>query len=109
MLIWLITRGGWLAAGARWVQNKVKWVNTYSLTVVDVQASGVNMLLRLRDSSGRDIGSLKLKDVQRNQELRDLVYNGILHSVATGTANPPQKTRTILKLPGGQGLHRDGS
>ncbi|WP_143271334.1 hypothetical protein [Amycolatopsis echigonensis] len=109
VLIWLIMRGGWLAAGACWVQNKDKWVNTYNLTAVDVHASGVNMMLRLQDTAGRDIGSLKLKDVQGNQKLWDLVYNGILHSMAQGTANPSEKARTILKLPGGRGLHRDGS
>jgi hypothetical protein len=109
ILIYLVMRGGWLAAGARWAQNQNKWVDVYDLTLVQVRASGVNMMLRLKDSGGRDIGSLKLKDIQRNQNLWDLVYCGILHSVASGKANPPANVRTILKLPGGQRAHRDGS
>lgn len=109
LLIYLIMRASWLAAGARWLQYKDQWVDTYELTHVHVQASGANMMLRLTDSAGRSIGSLTLKGIQRNQALWDLVYNGILHSVVTGRANPPTNVRTLLKLPGGTGQHRDGS
>jgi len=109
ILIYIATGSSWLAAGACWLQNGKSWVDTYELTHIAVKASGVNMMLRLEDSTGRKIGSLKLKDVQRNQKLWDLVYNGILHSVVTGKADPPTNVRTILKLPGGKGQHRDGS
>lgn len=109
---WVLSLGGgwlmykifsnvWLAAGATWLQNGRYWVDVYQLTEIKVKAAGVNQMLRLKDSVGREIGSLKLGDVQRNQALWDLVYNGILHSVASGAATPSKGTREILKLPGG--------
>lgn len=98
-LIYKIFSNAWLAAGATWLQNGRYWVDVYQLTRVEVKASGVNQMLRLRDSAGREIGSLKLGDVQRNQDLWDLVYNGIRHSVAAGSANPSPGSRRILELP----------
>lgn len=94
-----VFRGTWTAAGATWLQNGKAWVATYELTRIEVKASGTNQMLRLTDSAGRSIGSLKLMAVQRNQALWDLVYNGILHSVTTGKANPSPGSRKILKLP----------
>ncbi|MGH3491679.1 MAG: hypothetical protein ACRDRL_08625, partial [Sciscionella sp.] len=88
----------WLAAGASWVQYGKEWVDTYTLTDVKIGAAGVNQMLRLTDFAGRKI-SLKLRQTQRNPALWDLVYNGILHSVVTGQADPPKGTRRILKLP----------
>ena len=90
--------GTWIAAGATWLQNGKRWVNIYELTEIRIKASGTNHMLRLTDSAGRTIGSLKLMAVQRNPKLWDLVYNGILHSVATGKATPPNGTRKILGL-----------
>ena len=110
---WLLSLGGgwlmykifsnaWLAAGAMWLQNGRYWVDVYQLSEIKIKAAGVNQMLRLKDSVGREIGSLKLADVQRNQALWDLVFNGILYSVAAGGATPSQGTRDILKLPGGR-------
>jgi hypothetical protein len=91
--------GTWIACGATWLQNGKRWVSIYELTEVRIKASGTNHMLRLTDSAGRTIGSLKLIAVQRNPKLWDLVYNGIQHSVATGKATPPSGTRKILRLP----------
>ncbi|MGH3720730.1 MAG: hypothetical protein ACRDRI_18165 [Pseudonocardiaceae bacterium] len=99
----------WLAAGATWLQNGDVWVDVYELVSIDIKAGGAKLNLRLTDSAGRTIGALSLADAQRNHALWDLVYNGILHSVANGKADPPTNVRTILKLPGGRGQHRDGS
>lgn len=88
----------WVAAGASWAQTGKSWVDTYQLTSIKVGAAGANQMLRLKDSAGRE-ASFKLRDVQRNQALWDLVYNGILHSVSDGQASPPMGTRKILSLP----------
>lgn len=88
----------WIAAGATWLQNGKRWVDLYRLTDVNIKAAGANHMLRLKDGVGREV-SVKLDAVQRNQDLWDLVYNGILHAVVTGQANPPGGSRTILKLP----------
>jgi hypothetical protein len=98
----------WVAAGATWLQNRNAWVNVYELTSIDVKASGAKFWLRLTDSEGRSISSLSLADAQRNRALWNLVYNGILHSVVTGKADPPANVRTILKLPGGRGGRHRG-
>lgn len=103
-LIYKIFSNVWLAAGATWLQNGRYWVDVYQLTEVKIGAAGVNQVLRLKDSAGREIRSLKLRDVQRNQALWDLAYNGIRHSVATGGASPSQGTRRILQLPVDQGV-----
>ncbi|MGH3831930.1 MAG: hypothetical protein ACRDRS_16030, partial [Pseudonocardiaceae bacterium] len=109
LAVYWVTSKSWLAAGATWLQNGEVWVDVYELVTIDIKASGAKLNLRLTDSTGRTIGSLSLADTQRNQALWDLVYNGILHSVATGKADPPHNVHTILKLPGGRGQHRDGS
>lgn len=87
-------RWSYLAANGRF------WVDVYQLTEVRIKAAGVNQMLRLKDSAGRQV-SVKISDVQRNQALWDLAYNGILHSVVVGSADPPKGTRTILELPAG--------
>lgn len=99
-LVYFTSRKGWVAAGARWLQHKNTWVDTYDLTEIKIGANGANQVLKLTDSAGRRIQTLPLRDVQANADLWDLVYNGILHSTVNGKANPPRGTRTILKLPG---------
>ena len=100
LLIYLTLRKGWVAAGSRWLQHKNAWVDTYDLVDIKIGANGANQVLKLADSTGRRIQSLPLRDLQENADLWDLVYNGILHSVVNGKANPPRGTRVILKLPG---------
>ncbi|MDG3009190.1 hypothetical protein G4X40_03415 [Rhodococcus sp. D2-41] len=92
-------RNSWVAAGARWLQwRKAGWVDVYTLTKINIRASGPNAYIDLADSAGRSI-SPKLSDIQDSQRIWDLVYNGIVHSVANGTADPDRKTRLNLKLP----------
>lgn len=99
-LVFITLRKDWVAAGARWLQHKNTWVDTYDLVDVTIGANGMNQVLKLTDSQGRRIQTLPLRDVQENADLWDLVYNGILHSTVNGKANPPRGTRVILKLPG---------
>ncbi|QKT09462.1 hypothetical protein [Rhodococcus sp. W8901] len=52
-------RDDWLAAGAVWVQVDKMWVKTYELVEITFSISGLNRVLRLKDSSGRQIYSFR--------------------------------------------------
>ncbi|WP_085468770.1 hypothetical protein [Rhodococcus rhodochrous] len=89
----------WTAAGINWVQWREDWVDTYQLTRIQFSADGYSRVLRLKDAHGNKIHSFKISEIQRNPDLWDLVYNGILHSVASGNCDIDTKTRHILKIP----------
>jgi len=91
----------WFAAGAVWAQVGKSWVNTYELVEIKFSVDGLNRVLRLKDSSGRQIYSFRLRNVQANPRMWDLVYNGILHSVASGNCEVAPKARKVLMLPTG--------
>lgn len=91
----------WFAAGAAWAQAGKSWVNTYELVKIKFSVDGVNRVLRLKDSSGREIYSFRLREFQANPRMWDLVYNGILHSVASGNCEITPKARKVLMLPAG--------
>ncbi|WP_094979585.1 hypothetical protein [Rhodococcus pyridinivorans] len=93
------TANHWTAAGARWVQWRSNWIDTYHLTRIRFSADGYSRVLRLKDDHGNEIHSFKISDIQGNPDLWDLVYNGILHSVASGNCDIDAKTRHILKIP----------
>ena len=89
----------WTAAGATWVQWRSSWVDTYHLTRIRFSADGYSRVLRLKDAHGNEIHSFKISEIQGNPDLWDLVYNGILHSVASGNCDIDAKTRRILQIP----------
>ncbi|WP_254622716.1 hypothetical protein [Rhodococcus sp. W8901] len=95
--------GEWFAAGAVWAQLGKSWVNTYELVEIKFSVDGLNRVLRLKDSSGRQIYSFRLRNMQANPRMWDLVYNGILHSVASGNCEVTPKARKVLMLPAGLG------
>lgn len=87
----------WRAAGAVWFQAGKSWANTYEL--VEVKVSGGNRpTLELRDSSGRQAVTA-LEDIRASPRVWDLVYNGILHSAASGDCYVSASARKALKLP----------
>ncbi|WP_277370744.1 hypothetical protein [Rhodococcus rhodochrous] len=99
---WMMFRASgnhWAAVGAGWVQWRSSWVDTYQLTRIQFSADGYSRVLRLKDALGNEIHSFKISEIQRNPDLWDLVYNGILHSVASGNCDIDAKTRHILKIP----------
>ncbi|MEE2058228.1 hypothetical protein [Rhodococcus artemisiae] len=99
---WVMFRAygnSWAAAGATWVQWRSSWVDTYHLTRIRFSADGYARVLRLKDAHGNEIHSFKISEIQGNPDLWDLVYNGILHSVASGNCDIDAKTRRILKIP----------
>ena len=84
-----------ISAGADWVQwyKRPKWyqwrkrephlVKTYRLTNIEGYAAGAVLYLRVVDEDGR--GSDRIRSgLQPDRRIWDLVYNGILHSVAAG-------------------------
>ncbi|WP_245813847.1 hypothetical protein [Rhodococcus marinonascens] len=99
----------WMAAGAVWVQEGPKWVNTYELVRIRFSVDGLRRVLRLQDAEGREIHSFGLRDVQSNPLMWDLVYNGILHSVASGNCDISRKARKVLQIPPSLGREREYS
>lgn len=86
------------AAGAEWFAVGKSWVRTYELTVVKLKSPTNYRVIQLEDSGGRKVRT-KLMTVQENQELWDLVYNGILHSVVNNKAETNALARRAFKLP----------
>jgi hypothetical protein len=85
-LAWLtssLVRGHKISAGADWLNSRGGIVRTYELTKVTVTSHAGGYGLELADAQGgsadADFGL-----IQVNRDLWDLVYNGILHSVAAG-------------------------
>lgn len=97
-LVAFTMRQEWLAAGAIWFQHKQSWVNTYELVEVKIGAASASQTLKLKDLAGQ-YTEVKLRDVQENPDLWDLVYNGILHSTVSGKVSVSPGHRKILGLP----------
>lgn len=85
-------------AGADWVARGKTWVNTYELTSIRVVHDESRRKLRLVDSAGQLV-NLPLQAVQGNQDLWDLVYNGILHSSKERDTDINALARHSLRLP----------
>ena len=68
VLIYRKIREDRVIAGAQWIQQRDKWVSTYELTKI------------------------------RSTTVWDLVYNGIVHSVASGNCDISKAARRILKI-----------
>ena len=78
---YLSIRNSTCSAGAEWFFHNKKWVRQYELSSVKVKMRFSNRYLHLTDQDGRKTATF-LGDIQANQRLWDLVYNGIRHSVA---------------------------
>ena len=94
----LSARNSTCAAGAEWFFHGGRWVRQYELTSVKVKMRFSLRYLRMTDRGGRTVTTF-LGDLQTNQELWDLVYNGIRHSVAAG-AETNWVARRALELRG---------
>lgn len=72
-----------MTAGADWLRVKNVWLDTYRLKKVEVTEDtkpGVRIVL----ADQRYELDTKILNLQKNRDLWDLVYNGILHSVQNG-------------------------
>jgi hypothetical protein len=88
---------GGLAAGAEWIRYGKDWVRTYELTDVRLGVPRSPTTLVLRDTEDREF-SMGLTMFQKNPDLWNLVYNGILHSVHYGGATINDHAREKLML-----------
>lgn len=91
-----VARSCWYSAGADWYQQGDNFVSTYYLGSVHLRAGLIDNL-ELKDRNGNEVNA-QLDDIQRNQALWDLVYNGILHSVRNGGAETNDRARLLLEL-----------
>lgn len=89
--------GDRVLAGARWVQQRDKWVSTYELARIRSTTVGLYRAMNIKDIHGNNF-ILVLHDAQMNPQLWDLVYNGILHSVTHGDCDISNAARRILKV-----------
>ncbi|GEM_PF-612672 len=97
------TLNQWFAAGAEWLQVKDVWVEIYDLVRISAGTNGADRAIGLEDSGGRSIHAVSLKRIQGHPAMWDLVYNGILHSVASGKCDIPPGARKLLQIPRGVG------
>lgn len=86
------------AAGAEWFAVGSNWVDLYNLSSIKVKAPTHYREIILKDRSDRQ-ADFELMEIQENQDLWDLVYNGILHSVVEGGAETNKLGHSVLKLP----------
>ncbi|MQA07932.1 MAG: hypothetical protein GEU98_05125 [Pseudonocardiaceae bacterium] len=91
------------SAGADWVQaQRTRWgitrkhyITLYDLTEIEASYGGPTFHLHLRNAE-RGF-SRSFEELQRDRRIWDLVYNGILYSVANG-AKTNNQTAGILQL-----------
>jgi hypothetical protein len=73
-------------------------VNTYDLVRIKLEVT-TRARLTLQDSTKRGV-AVDVTGVQLNRRLWNLVYNGMLHSIANGTATDVSTyAQGALKLP----------
>jgi hypothetical protein len=97
LLIYFDARRDRVLAGSQWVQTRKEWVSTYELTRIRSTNVGLQRAMKLEDNHGHKL-VLVLRHAQKNTKLWDLVYNGIVHSVASGDCDISKAARRILKV-----------
>lgn len=98
--LWIISRNRWgISAGADWLAIKSGYVDLYELTEVKVEGTsgGLSWDIELTDKKATELW-LDAKELQANQALWDLVYNGIRYSVQRGSAKTNPRALDKLKL-----------
>ncbi|WP_406629879.1 hypothetical protein [Amycolatopsis sp. WGS_07] len=84
-----------LVERSRWGIKKRVWLDLYSLTKIDASYGGTTFHLWLYNKDGGF--SRSSQELQSDRRIWDLVYNGILHSVANG-AQVSHQAIGILQL-----------
>lgn len=97
LLVYFDARRDRVLAGSQWVQTGKKWVSIYELTRIRSTNVGLQRAMKLEDCHGHKL-VLVLRHAQKNTKLWDLVYNGIVHSVASGDCDISKAARRILKV-----------
>lgn len=97
-LFFVLLRTERFSAGADWAAHKRDWVRTYELKAIKIEPTERSMELSLSDTSDRRLVA-DLKEIQRNRELWDLVYNGVLHSIHSRHVTTDLTADWVLQLP----------
>lgn len=97
LAIW-IGKGQRLAAGSDWLLVKSDWVDTYDLVEIEIVVDGWGYSLAVEDRAGRRV-TISVSELQIDQRLWDLVYNGILHSAHSNDPKTNERARSWLHLP----------
>ncbi|MBE9376554.1 hypothetical protein IQ251_19055 [Saccharopolyspora sp. HNM0983] len=93
----LVGRAKGFSAGAEWFAVRSEtYVRLYELSEVAVHGTAGSWNLELKDKHD-GWAQVSLREVQYNRDLWDLVYNGIVYSVANG-ASAGTQTRNVLHL-----------
>jgi hypothetical protein len=79
------TRKDWCAVGADWLMHQKAWVLTYELTEIKTRGISNTIYVYLTDKDGRKVDA-SINILQKDRLVWDLLYNGMLHSVAKGAA-----------------------
>ena len=88
-----------MSAGADWFRYNNNFVMTYELVSIEVSGYAGGWNIDLADKADHKV-STTLSRIQANNELWDLVYNGIRHSAADGAStNTLARTKLELKQP----------
>lgn len=91
-----------ISVGADWLQDRRHWVKLYELTNVTLVGRnsyrGNTYSLILKDRDGHVI-LIPVNSIQKDRDIWDLVYNGILHSVVIGEAETNRRLHAIINVP----------
>lgn len=99
VLFYVSRRRTAVSAGAEWLQRKGgKWVRTHELTRVTAHPRIGSIRLYLVDQGGRKL-RISNHDLQENRRVWDLVYAGIVHSVAAGGVKTNGLLHTVFDIP----------
>ena len=86
-----------VAAGAEWLRAGRHWVRLHELADIHTTRWKRELHLLLTDRSGHRL-SVNAEELRERPPMYDLVYNGMLHSVVTGSAET--QANGVLSLPG---------
>ncbi|SDW62864.1 hypothetical protein SAMN05216215_1004185 [Saccharopolyspora shandongensis] len=98
--LWILAfHSSGISAGADWLAVKKGYIDTYELTEARVEGAsgGLAWTLELTDKKGVEL-SIDAADIEANQALWDLVYNGIRYSVQRGSAKTNPRALDKLRL-----------
>jgi hypothetical protein len=71
------------AAGADWFMYQKSWVKNYDLVEIKTRFYSNTIYVYMTDGEGRKVEA-PLTAIQQDRLIWDLLYNGILHSIAGG-------------------------
>lgn len=98
LAIYSVQRTVECSVGAEWLQVGKTWVRLYELTKITAKHRSSAIHIDFEDSAGREV-RVQADDLQKNREMWDLVYNGVLHSVIAGGAKTNSLLHSSFRVP----------